>query len=104
MIEASSQDFVVSRIKNLLDSLNLPEKVKDIPNLPIYDLRDLSSEDAKVLTKYLHVKTIKDFAKLPYASILEKMAVIVDSGIPKDKLEKLISAAKYILKAVEFKP
>lgn len=104
MMSAKSQGAVVEKIKALLNALKIPENVRDFQNLQIHDLRDLSVQESQIITELLKVKTIKDLSKVPYEQVLNNISLLRNAGIPKNKLELLITAAKFIVKAADYKP
>ena len=105
VIEADSREIIFEKFKTLLDAVKDPESIKDIPNLLIHDFRDLSVEEASVVGELLKVKTIKDLAKITYGQVLDRIALLTEAAqIPKTKIEQLITAAKYIVKAADHKP
>ncbi|MHA1649660.1 MAG: ADP-ribosylation factor-like protein, partial [Candidatus Helarchaeota archaeon] len=91
------------KIRNLLDAIKIPD-LKEIPNLPIHDLRDVSVQEGKILEKFLKVKTIKDLAKVTYKDLIKYSAKIRENGVSQDKLELLITTARYIVEAVNYEP
>ncbi|MHA1649661.1 MAG: ADP-ribosylation factor-like protein [Candidatus Helarchaeota archaeon] len=103
MTSLTSRELILEKIKNLLDAVKVPENIKDIPNLPLHDFRDLSVNEAELITELLKVKTIKDLSKVTYSQIMNRSALLKEV-IPLQKLELLITAAKYIVKAAEYKP
>jgi len=104
MISAKTQGALVEKIKSLLNTLKMPDNIKDVPNLFIHDLRDLSVQESQIIGELLRVKTIKDLSKVPYETIVNNIALLRKAGIPKNKLELLITASKFIAKAAEYKP
>ncbi len=105
VIEADSREIIFEKFKTLLDAVKQPASIKDIPNLLIHDFRDLSVEEASVVGELLKVKTIKDLAKITYNQVLDRIALLTEAAqIPKTKIEQLITAAKYIVKAADHKP
>ena len=104
MMAAKTQGVIVDKIKVLLNALKLPENVKDFQNLALHDLRDLTVQESQIIGELLKVKTIKDLSKVPYEQILNNISLLRNAGIPKNKLELLITAAKFIVKAADYKP
>ena len=104
MMNAKTQGAVVEKIKGLLNALKLPENVKDFQNLAIHDLRDLTVQESQIISELLKVKTIKELSKVPYEQILNNISLLRNAGIPKNKLELLITASKFIVKAADYKP
>ncbi len=98
----TSQEALRERIVNLLDAVKIPENLKDIPNLAIHDFRDLSVNEAELIEELLKIKTIRDLSKVTYNQVMNRIALI-NEIMPKQKLELLITAAKYIVKAVDYK-
>jgi len=105
MMSAKTQGALLEKIKSLLNTLKMPENVKAIPNLPIHDLRDLTVQESQIISELLGgVRTIKDLAKVPYEMVVNSMSLLRNAGISKGKLELLITAAKFIVKAADYKP
>jgi GTPase SAR1 family protein len=103
MASVTSQETLHERIVNLLDAVKIPENLKDIPNLAIHDFRDLSVNEAELIEELLKIKTIRDLSKVTYNQVMNRVALI-NEIMPKQKLELLITAAKYIVKAADYKP
>ncbi len=99
----TARELLYEKIKSLLDAVKIPENIKDIPNLNIHDFRDLSVNEAELLGELLKVKTIKDLSKITYDQIVNRISLIKEL-IPQERLELLITASKYIVKAAEYKP
>jgi len=99
-----NKGLFAEKIKNLLDAIKIPENIKDIPDMPIHDLRDLTVEEAKVISELIKAKTIRELSKVTYDQIVQRISLIKNAGISKTKLELLITAAKYIVQGVEYKP
>lgn len=101
---AKSQDAILAHLKNLLVETDMPEKIKDIQNLPIHHFRDLTTQESELISEIFKIKTIKDLAKISYEEVLQNMTFLRKEKIAKKKLELLISAARYIVEAAEYKP
>ena len=101
---AKSQAAILSHLKNILVETDMPEKIKDIQNLPIHHFRDLKMAESELICNVFQIKTIKDLAKLAYETVLQNMAFLRKEKVSKKKLELLISAARYIVEAVDYKP
>ncbi|MHA1276192.1 MAG: ADP-ribosylation factor-like protein [Candidatus Helarchaeota archaeon] len=99
----TSQEALHQKILSLLDAVKIPETLKDVPNLAIHDFRDLSVNEAELIEELLKVKTIRDLSKVSYNQLMNRIALITEI-MPKEKLELLITAAKYIVKAADYKP
>ena len=99
-----SQEEILTHLKNLLVESDMPEKVKDIQNLSIHHFRDLTTNESELICNVFKVKTIKDFANLSYETVLQNMAFLRKEKITKKKLELLISAARFIVEAGDYKP
>ncbi len=104
MMEEYSKEVLFEKFKDLLDAVKTPETIKDIPKMLIHDFRDLSVEESEKITGLLKVKTIRELSKVTYKQLADRINLIIEAGIPKEKLELLITAAKYITKAAEAKP
>jgi GTPase SAR1 family protein len=99
-----SQDAVLSHLKNILVESDLPEKVKDIQNLTIYHFRDLTTNESELISDVFKIKTIKDLAKVSYDQVIQSMALLRKGRVTKKKLELIISAARFIVEAANYKP
>ncbi|MHA1265062.1 MAG: ADP-ribosylation factor-like protein [Candidatus Helarchaeota archaeon] len=103
IVNTDNKALILEKIKTLLDAVKIPESIKDIQNLPIHDFRDLNVQESRLITELLKVKTIKELAKVTYHQLVDRVNLLSDV-IPKEKLELLITAAKYIVKATDYKP
>jgi len=103
IISTKSRALIDEKIKNLLDPVKMPS-IKDIPNLAIHDFRDLTVQEGTLIGELLNVKTIKDLSKVPYEQVFNRISLLREAGFPKKKLELLITASKFIVRAAEYKP
>lgn len=101
---AKSQAAVLSHLKNILVESDLPEKIKDIQNLTIYHFRDLTTNESELISEVFNIKTIKDLAKVSYDQVIQNMALLRKGKVTKKKLELIISAARFIIEAADYKP
>lgn len=104
MMDEYTTEVIFEKFKDLLDAVETPESIKDIPGMYIHDFRDLSVEESEILGDLLKVKTIKDLSKITYKKLVDRINLVTEAGISRDKLELLITASKYITKAAEAKP
>ncbi|NVM53952.1 MAG: 50S ribosome-binding GTPase [Candidatus Helarchaeota archaeon] len=103
LVNADSREVIFEKITHLLDAVKIPD-LKEIPNLPIHDFRDLNVQESTTILELLKAKTIKELAKVTYNQLITRVDLIREAGVPKEKLELLITAAKYIVKAADYKP
>jgi GTPase SAR1 family protein len=99
-----SQAAILEHLKNLLVESDLPQKIKDIQNLTIYHFRDLTTNESELISEVFKVKTIKDLAKVSYDQVMQNMTLLRKGKITKKKLEMIISAARFIVEAADYKP
>ncbi|TFG05648.1 MAG: hypothetical protein EU536_01285 [Promethearchaeota archaeon] len=103
IVNTDNKALILEKIKMLLDAVKIPDSIKEIQNLPIHDFRDLNVQQSQVISELLKVKTIKDLSKITYDQIIDRINLLSEA-IPKQKLELLITASKYIVKAADYKP
>lgn len=101
---AKSQDAILEHLKNILVESDVPQKIKDIQNLTIYHFRDLSTNETDLISNVFKVKTIKDLAKVSYDQVMKNMTLLRKGRVTKKKLEMVISAARFIVEAADYKP
>ncbi len=99
----TSREILLEKIKGLLDPIKMPANEKEIPEMPIHELRGLSVNEAELLKELLKVRTIRDLSKITYTQVMQRIDLIRQL-IPQEKLELLLTASKYIVKAVDYKP
>jgi len=65
--------------------------------------KDLDILEAKKITTIFGVKRIRDLADIKYSQLIQKSTKMEEMGISQAKLELLITAAKYISNATEYR-
>ncbi|HUX99231.1 MAG TPA: ADP-ribosylation factor-like protein [Candidatus Deferrimicrobium sp.] len=105
LILAKSEEAILEKIKNFLEpTVDGLDNIKKISNLPIQSFKDLNSDEAELISELLKVRTIKDLASVTYKQLINVMAYLREGGISRKKIELIITAAKYITHAADYKP
>ncbi|TFG05649.1 MAG: hypothetical protein EU536_01290 [Promethearchaeota archaeon] len=104
LVSTKSKEGILNNIVNLLDVPAKPKDLKEVVNLPLSVFRDVTQEEYTLISGLLKVETIKDLANTSYKDIVNNLILLREGGLPKEKMELIITAAKYIVKAIDYKP
>ncbi len=104
IISAKSKEGILKNIMNILEPTTKVQNIKELANESIANFKDLNADEADLISGLLEVTTIKDLANASYKKIINNLSLLRDGGIEKKKLELIITAAKYIIKAADYKP
>jgi GTPase SAR1 family protein len=105
LMSSKSKDSILSNIEELMDfKKKKPKTLKEMANISIHNFKDLSADESKLISNLLNVKSIRDLANVSYKEYVNNLGLLREAGIPKKKIELIMTAAKYIASAVDYKP
>ncbi len=99
-----AKELTLKNIKKLLDpARKIPDKIIEISILDINYFKDLDDQECKTINEIFGVKTIRELADVTYRQLVENATQMREKGISQEKLELMITSAKYITNAARYR-
>ncbi len=99
-----AKELTLKNIQKLLDpTKKLPANIIEISNLDINNFKDLDIQESEKITAIFGIKKIRELADITYSQLIENSTKMKERGIAQAKLELVITAAKYISNAAEYR-